>query len=189
MRASRSRGSAPRFGRPSAEAGPSPASDSSFYRVTFPAVIASFTGAASSPLRSSFWPGRVGSFWERVLIPSGPPFYVASNLDTWTGCQVDRPAGVRTPRALSNGVRIRTMHPPWCFSESAPPRQNWPLPKPQIQRPQPLSVCRTKDCIFFHDQDDQFFRDFGRRSTTRLKHEDLGGALLNLLSASLHLAP
>jgi hypothetical protein len=55
--------------------------------------------------------------------------------------------------------------------------------------PLALSVCRTKDCIFFHDQDDQFFRDFGLRSTTRLKHEDLGGALLNSLSASLHLAP
>jgi len=47
-------------------------------------------------------------------------------------------------------------------------------------RPQPLSVCRTEDCIFFHDQDDRFFRK-GHRSTTRLKQEDPGSVLLNLL--------
>ena len=40
-------------------------------------------------------------------------------------------------------------------------------------RPQPLSVCRTDDCIFFHDQDGRFFRK-GHRSTTRLKQEDPG---------------
>ena len=48
-------------------------------------------------------------------------------------------------------------------------------------RPQTLSGCRTEHCIFFHDQDDRFFRGFGRPSTTRLKHEDPGGVLLNLL--------
>jgi hypothetical protein len=47
-------------------------------------------------------------------------------------------------------------------------------------RPQPLSVRRTEDCIFFHDQDDRFFRK-GHRSTTRLKQETPGGVLQNLL--------
>jgi hypothetical protein len=37
----------------------------------------------------------------------------------------------------------------------------------ESSRPQPLSVCRTEHCIFFHDQDDRFFRK-GHRSTTRL---------------------
>jgi hypothetical protein len=72
-----------------------------------------------------------------------------------------------------HAVRIRSMHPPWCFLESLRLGRIGRFQNLKSSRPQPLSVCRTKDCIFFHDQDDRFFRE-GHRSTTRLKQEDPG---------------
>jgi len=83
---------------------------------------------------------------------------------TWAGCHVDRPARARQAKCskssncsssggetrcasvqVTGAGRIRTMHPPRHFSEPAPPRQNWPLLKPQTQPPagaQRLSIGR-----------------------------------------------
>ena len=93
-------------------------------------VIASFTGAATPPpLRSSFWPARVWSFWERILIPSGllfgrryPPHLepgsVQARISLWSVPHDDPRHNLHTQR--THGLSVLIAPPPVCGRGTKP---------------------------------------------------------------------